>query len=438
MKCSKRVLCLVIFTLFSILAVSCTSYNSNVPKTGASTVTHPQTSTVSLMTSWGGVDSKAGSLRTILANFENENPTIKISNQSIFGDEYLPTLKTRFASGNEPDVFGLWPCSDIKYMIMANKLADLTDMLQKDTKWMNSFKQDYFNMTTYNSKIYGIPFEIVFEGLFINKDLFDKYKVKIPRTYQELKDAVKIFNEHHITPIAYNASAEGSYIYQNMIAGLGGNKGVLEDYIVNNKINKCYLDAMKYMKELFDMKAFPNDSISLNSEKRNLLFINKQAAMIVQGSWFAPYFGKFDTSVEMIPFPAMGNGNSKMPAGLGGGTFYISKSAWSTTEGVENTLKVVKYLTSKETSDFLYRKSGLFSTLNISVETPYNELAKQSISVYENTLEQDRTAIPDHVIDRSTWEDTIIKEFPYYLDGKESAEEIWDKAVKKILLKNNN
>ncbi len=431
MKHSKKLLCLALFTLVSVMSVSCGSDNSYVSDAARNSNTHTETSTISLMTSWGGVDSKAGCLTDLLDKFENENPNIKVSNQSIFGDEYLPTLKTRFASGNEPDVFGLWPCSDIKYMIRANKLADLTDMLKNDSEWMGSFKGNYFDLTTYNNRIFGIPFELVFEGMFINKDLFQQYNVKIPQNYQELKNAINIFNKHNITPIAYNATAEGSYIYQNMIASLGGNEGV-EKFIVNNKINKYYIDAMKYMKELYEMHAFPNDLISITSEERNNLFIKKQAAMIVQGSWFAAYFGKFDTTVEMIPFPSMGNGRSKIPAGLGGGTFYISKSAWSTPKGKENTVKLLKFLTSNETSDYLYKEAGLFSTLNITMETPYNALAKQSIGVYENTPEQDRCAIPDHVIDRSTWEKVIVKEFPNYLDNKISAEEIWEKALNRL------
>ncbi|ACL76460.1 ABC transporter substrate-binding protein [Ruminiclostridium cellulolyticum] len=431
MQSLKKLLCLVLFTLVSIISVSCSSDNSYVSNARNSKTTQAETSTISLMTSWGGVDSKAGCLMDLLDRFENGNPSIKVSNQSIFGDEYLPTLKTRFASGNEPDVFGLWPCSDIKYMIMANKLADLTDMLTKDSEWMDSFKGNYFDLTTYNNRIYGIPFELVFEGMFINKDLFQQFNVKIPQNYEELKNAINIFNKHNITPIAYNATAEGSYIYQNMIASLGGNDGV-ENYMVNNQINKCYIDAMKYMKELHKMHAFPTDLISITSEERNNLFIKKQAAMIVQGSWFAAYFGKFDKTVEMIPFPSMGNGNRKIPAGLGGGTFYISKSAWGTPNSKENTVKLLKFLTSKETSDYLYKESGLFSTLNISRETPFNALAKQSIDIYENTPEQDRCAIPDHVIDRSTWEKIIVKEFPDYLDDKISAEQIWEKALDKL------
>ena len=38
---------------------------------------------------------------------------------------------------NDPDVFGLWPCSDIRELIKQNKAADLTDC-KSDKKWEQS------------------------------------------------------------------------------------------------------------------------------------------------------------------------------------------------------------------------------------------------------------------------------------------------------------
>lgn len=414
-----------------VLMAACAGDKPKVSEKIKNPVLPPQITSIELMTTWGGVDSKAGSLEEIIAKFENENSSIKVSNQSVFGDEYLPTLKTRFASGNEPDVFGLWPGSDIKNLVKANKVADLTNKLKEDRSWMDSFVESSFSQTTFGNRIYGIPFELVFEGLFINKDLFEKYQVKVPENYDELKTAITKFRANGIIPIAYNSSAEGSYIYQNMIASLGGRKGV-EESIVNGKINKYYMDAMKYLKELYDMDAFPKDALTLNSNERNQLFLSKQAAMIVQGSWFIPYFDKYDESVEMIPFPSINNSNPKIPTGLGGGTFFISRSAWDIPSGEHSTILLLKHLTSKETATFFYEKTALLSNLKIQQETPYSSLAQQSINLFEKTSEENKTSIPDHIIDRSAWNDIVIQQFPYFLEGKETGEEIWRQAVEKI------
>ncbi len=432
MRYSKRLLDMGIIAILCLSMVACAGGNLKESEELNRPALPSTETTIELMTTWGGVDSKAGTLKELLAKFESENSTIKIKNQSIFGDDYLPTLKTRFASGNEPDVFGLWPGSDIKFLVKANKVADLSDKLNQDKAWRDSFNQSSFMYTTYDGKIYGIPFELVFEGLFINKDLFKKYRVKVPDNYVELKAAIEIFKSNGIIPIAYNSSAEGSYIYQNMIAGLGGRSGVV-DCIKEGKINEYYIAAMEALKELYDMGAFPKDALTLTSNERNELFFTKQAAMIVQGSWFIPYFDKDDDSVEMIPFPAMTESSPKVPVGLGGGTFYISKGSWDTPTGEDSTIKLLKYLTSKEAAEFFYEKTALLSNLKIVQGTPYSVLAQQSINFYNNTSEEDLTSIPDHIIDRSAWNDIVIQQFPYFLEGKRSAEEIWSQAVAKML-----
>lgn len=433
MGCSKKILTVISITILNIMIVSCSSNNLQNSNAVPKNTIPPKIHTINLMTTWGGADSKAGVLNEIIAKFEEESPNIKISNQSIFGDDYLPTLKIKFASGSEPDVFGLWPGSDIKYLINADKIADITDTLKQDRTWMDSFNQSSFSATTYNNRIYGIPFELVFEGLFINKDLFDKYGAKEPTNYNELKDAVTVFKKNGIIPIAYNSTAEGSYIYQNIIASLGGSQGV-EEYLVDGKINKCYIDAMKYMKELNDMGAFSEDSIMIYSDERNNLFFTKQAAMIVQGSWFIPYFNKDDKSVKMIPFPSMTDEESKMLTGLGGGTYYISTNAWNSFYKKDNSIEFLKYLTSKESAAYFYARTGMITNLNMEMdlESTNSLLAQQSAGVYKRILEKNKTPIPDLVIERSAWEDIVIKQFPKFLLGETTAEEIWDQAVERM------
>lgn len=216
------------------------------------------------ISSWGGVDSKAGTLQDILDKFMTGNPEIEVINESLFGEDFLPKIKTDFASGNDPDVFGLWPGSDIRALINAGKVADLTDVLSQDNEWENSFGKEAWSYTTFNDRIYGLPVEIIFECLFINRDLFERYNVKVPGNFDDLKQAVIEFKSHDVIPIAYNSLAEGTFIYQNILASLGSKQEV-ENPFSGGSVSRCYIDAMVYMKELYQMGAFPSDMLSLNN-----------------------------------------------------------------------------------------------------------------------------------------------------------------------------
>ena len=58
---------------------------------------------------------------------------------------------------------------------------------------------------TVDGKLVAIPQEVVAYGLFVNKDMFDKYKMKLPNTPEELLECCETFKKKGIkTPIGAN------------------------------------------------------------------------------------------------------------------------------------------------------------------------------------------------------------------------------------------
>lgn len=261
---------------------------------------------ISFISSWGAYDSKSQRLKSILKLYD-KYPYLEIEDSSMAGEDFLFILKTDFASGNEPDLFGLWPGSDFNLLVEQNKVADLTDLVKSDEAWYNQFKEATWDYVTVNDRIYGLPIEIIYEGLFINKDLFEKYDVKVPTNFEELLNAVKAFKEVGIIPIAYSETPEGSYIYQNMVMKLGGKEDIENPFDEEGQIKPCFIEGMYYMKQLYEAGAFPHRLLYIDDKKRNELFVNKEAAMIVQGSWLIGYntLSGDDTTVDVIPFPDM-------------------------------------------------------------------------------------------------------------------------------------
>lgn len=387
------------------------------------------------ISSWGGVDSKAGALREIFNRFMEDNPDIEVVNESLFGEDFLPKIKTDFASGNNPDVFGLWPGSDIRALIKAGKVAELTDVLDEDREWKSTFGETMWAYTTFDGKTYGLPVEIIFECLFVNKDLFKKYGVRVPGNYEELKEAVRVFKDNGILPFAYNSLAEGTYLYQNMIAMLGGKEAV-EHPCKDGKLEQCYIDAMDYVRELYRLGAFSSNTFTITNNERNILFKEKKAAMIVQGSWFIGDFKEDTGTVDIIPFPHM-NGNGAPPTsliyGLGCGTFHMSRTAWDSGKKREASLKLLKTLTSRETASYLAEQTGMLSNVDIgSYHVNYNRLTEKGKQLIENSREL--IGPPDSFVYRSTWENVIAKQFPYMLEGKKEPAALWDEAVKEGIL----
>ncbi len=417
---------LIVLLILPLLLGGCNSPNLFMPVDQEPPPEQPVK--LRFMNSWGGSDPKSETLQMIFNSFSIENPGIEISNESLFGDDFLIQLKTNFASGNDPDVFGLWPGSDIKTLVAAGKVADITDVLNQDPIWEKSFDPKMWYHTTFDDKIYGLPLELIFEGLFVNTDLFQKLGLKIPSNYEELKTVVSVFSENGIVPIAFNCKAEGTYLYQNIAMMLGG-KEAIENPIQDGSIHPCYIEAMDIMRELYELGAFPEDLFTMTSVERNDLFINKKAAMIVQGSWFVSALK--DENVDFVLFPEMvaeKEPETRMIFGLGCGAFYMSKKAWEEPVQKEASLKLMKYLTSKKTATLLAERTGMLSNVDINkINVKYNKLAKKGFNLTKTTKQL--IGPPDSYLPRTAWENIIVKEFPYILENKMMPAELWNRAL---------
>lgn len=427
---------MTLITLLFLLTVFSACSPSTQPRIIVSKESTLQNQKIKLrfISSWGGSDPSADTLQQVLNRFTDMNPDIEVLNESTFAEDFLYKLKIDFASGYNPDVFGLWPGSDIRALIKAGKVADLTELLDSDRQWKDSFKKDMWSYNTMEGRIYGLPLEIIYEALFINKDLFQKYNAPIPTTYEELKRAVQVFRRNNIVPIAYNSLAEGTYIYQNIAAMLGGRKGI-EEPVTEGRINQCYIDAMGYMKELYELGAFPKEAFNMNSRDRNNLFLNKQAAMIVQGSWFTGSLGDKADTVDIIPFPRMkeeGDSTGALVYGLGNGNFHMSRTAWDDSRKREAAVKLLKALTSKDTAYVFARQRGMLSNVTIDESAAgYSPLVERGRELLNHPGE--RIGPPDSFVDRSAWEGIIVEKFPYVLEGALSAEAVWEEALKKSI-----
>lgn len=425
---------LAIFLALAIIPVMYTIklYDRGIP--ADSFEGEKETIELRFLSSWGGTDTKAQQLQMLLDEFEEQNPGVKIINESMSGSEFLFKLKTNFAQGSDPDVFGLWPGSDIKILINQGKVADLTDLLASDPEWAAGFGEDAWSYDQFNGRIYGLPCEIIYEGLFVNRDLFEKYGIKVPETYEELKDAVRAFRERDIIPIAYNSTPEGTFLYQNIVMKLGG-KEYTENPYKEGRINENYIEGMKYVKELYELGAFPEDAFVIADKTRDNLFLEKEAAMIVQGSWFIGLgsLGADDETVDIIPFPAFKEGKSHPSSiiyGLGNGNFHMSTKAYENPDKREMCIRLLKHLTSVEAAKLFSHETGFISNIRIPDQSVQpGRLMEKGKELIARSMEL--VGPTDSFIDRNLWEQVLVTSFPHVLEGRMTPEEVFEEMERR-------
>lgn len=224
---------------------------------------------------------------------------------------------------------------------------------------------------TVNGKLVAIPQEVVAHGLFLNKDMFDKYDLELPNTPEEFMDCCKVFKENGIeTPIGANRWWLENFVLAQAYAELynGGETDALIEAL--NKGEARYSDYMRpgfeYLKELIDKgyidakTAYTYEAIE--GEGADFL---AQKTPIVMAYWGAANsdiaYGKPEFELQVIGFPSK---LGQMPV--------VSMTGYAVgveAEHLEDTLDVLDIILSDEALQLYTETNKVISpSKNVEVE----------------------------------------------------------------------
>lgn len=138
--------------------------------------------------------------------FQQEYPMIECEFEPIpEQNKYDAVLKTKVATGDVPDIFVLWPGERTERYVDIGACMDLTDkpyMLRIEDR----AKED----SAYQEKIWSLPLCGLYQGVFYNKDIFAKYDLEVPTTWQEFQRVCQILLENGEEPIVIAGEEQGS------------------------------------------------------------------------------------------------------------------------------------------------------------------------------------------------------------------------------------
>ncbi|MEV5252345.1 extracellular solute-binding protein [Streptomyces werraensis] len=145
-------------------------------------------------------------LKTVAADFQKKHPKVKINLVSErSGDKHYTALSNAISAGKGvPDVAQLEYFSIGQYSLTKG-LTDLSGF--GADKLASTYTPGPWNAVTEGDKVYGLPMDSGPMALFYNKQVFDKYKIAVPTTWDEYLDAARKL--HKADPKAYIANDTG-------------------------------------------------------------------------------------------------------------------------------------------------------------------------------------------------------------------------------------
>lgn len=281
-------------------------------------------------------DSKAPLIVRDAANrFEQQNPGYKVEDAHIQNDAYKAKLKVAFGAGQPPCVFDSWGGGPLREYIKAGQVTDLTPYLQKDTAFRDRFLPTAWRAVQYGNKVYGVPVENTSAAvIFYNKELFKKYNLTPPATWDQLMNVVKVLNSQGVAPFALANKNKwtGSMYYMYLVDRIGGPevfRKANERAPGGSFADPAFIKAGQYLQQLVKAGAFAPGYNGLDYDigaSRRLLY-GGRAAMELMGSWEASTILKenpsFYKKLDFFPFPSIpgGKGNPGNVIGSVGDSF---------------------------------------------------------------------------------------------------------------------
>ena len=346
--------------------------------------TLPQAVSIRTVSMFGGSDPSAAAYQQLIKDFQVKYPAITVLDESATADEtWKARVATDFSSDNDPDVMFYFTGADAKQLIDNNKVVDINTIKAVYPEYARDITTAAMGfMKEPGGKTYAVPVRGFWEGLYCNKDLFDRYGLELPTTWGNFLTAVTVFRNNGIIPIAASFSDVPHYWIEHLIFSQGG----VADHHANPK-ETCpgsWETALNYFRTLYDMGAFPRDVNATTNDVAGNLFKNKKAAMQLDGSWFLGGIPDQANTV-VLPFPVAPGGKKGSTDIIGGFSsgFYISTKAWNDPSRREAAALFVMFMTSRESIATLYNGSGAPSA-NIYPPDTLTSLQKMGLALVPN------------------------------------------------------
>ncbi len=258
-------------------------------------------------------------LSRMLKEYENSHPGVNITFETIgSGADSASALKTKFNSGNEPDIFQNGGYSELELWI--EHLEDLSN-----ESWVSHLSEMAKEPITKDGKLYGQPLKVEGYGLIYNKELFEKAGItKLPATLDELGAAAKQLQAAGITPflnpfgewwVIGNHLANIPFAYQpdpnTFIQGLNDGTQKFED----NQVFQQWLDYVD-----LTLKYGNKNPLQIDYNTQLTEFAAGKAAMTQQGNWATLPLLEANPNLQFgfLPMPINNDAASmdKLPVGV--------------------------------------------------------------------------------------------------------------------------
>lgn len=347
--------------------------------------TFAQAETVLRINAWDNpATSKA--IEEINLRFMKENPGIKVEFTFAPRDQFNQENPMRVAAG-DVDIWADFGFSNhiqeyhkgaalpLRYQ---NIEAGLVEPLDGQAFLQNYKPEAVQDAMTYKGKVYGVCMgSVVFSGIFYNKDLFAKYNLAMPTTYEELVNVAETLKENGITPF----TTAGAAVWPVNMSMFGFIAPLIPDSEAFEKElwtggpgykNPKYMEALERYQNLL-LNYYEDGFQALEYNPHIGRFTSGAVAMLPDGMWQANSIASdakekgITLNVGYMPIPASDNAEENK---MFYGKYDLLWMVHSKSKNKDAALKWLEFLSRKENYQYFINAVGWLPTQDVAVENP--------------------------------------------------------------------
>lgn len=367
--------------------------------------------TLRTISCFAGQDGSADEYVAILQRYESMTGNTVIDNSSTTDEAWKTSILKDFAAGNEPDVLFFFAAGADSAPILSRVVS--LEEINASYPDMNLPENDILREP--DGKVYAVPVRGYWEGLYVHTDLFEQYGAPLPTDWNSLLEAIRIFRENGIVPIAISLSDIPHYLAEMSVLACATREEQQARPKTYEEVPASWLEAMAVIRELAEAGAFAENAGSTYESASTDLFLNKKAAMQMDGSWLESAFsrGMMDT-LKVMTMP-LRNGEGASDCYLGGVSmgFYLTRRAWESGRR-DAAVALLKELTSEESIREL-GSSSLSGKLLDSAEDM--QAGRHMVSPLQDAMNNQA---------REVW---LLECIPAVAEGRMTPEECWRRVM---------
>ena len=226
--------------------------------------------------------------------FEAGHPGIKVESNIFNYPEYIVDLQTRSASDALADIVGLEPGALTQQY--RDSLIPLQDCAVQS--WGENWQEQFFPLAIDQARLgnpegdenfYGLPVLTQTINLWYTIPIFEEAGVEPPKTFDEMVEVAKVFNDLGLAPLMHGA-ADGWQrrdIYMQLIHNIA--PGLIYEAEVGNAsfTEAPFVEAMAFWKRLFDEEIVQPGALGVSAYPGTIEAIEGgRAAMFPMGAWW--------------------------------------------------------------------------------------------------------------------------------------------------------